>query len=315
MPPEEVDEVEDQAREVAKHPRLQEFLFSVKRFLSNPLSIIGLIIILGFATVAILAPVLAPPEDPANPYKIPHEGWTVEPQLPSEENIFGTTEQQYDVYYGIIWGTRSAFRIGFFVVLANLVMGVVLGSIAGYFGGLVDEIIMRITDMFYSIPFLVMAMALVVAIGRGLNSIIITLIVLQWTTYVRVLRGEILTVRENDYVQAARASGASHLRIITTHILPNSIYSVLIVASMNIGVTVLAAATLSFLGLGAEIGYADWGQMANTARNWIVGPPGNRLAYWHVVIIPGAAISLFVLGWNLLGDAARDVFDPKQRRK
>lgn len=315
MPPEEVDEVEDQAREVAKHPRLQEFLFSLKRFLSNPLSIIGLIIILGFATVAILAPVLAPPEDPANPYKIPHDGWTVEPQLPSEENIFGTTEQQYDVYYGIIWGTRSAFRIGFFVVLANLVMGVVLGSIAGYFGGLVDEIIMRITDMFYSIPFLVMAMALVVAIGRGLNSIIITLIVLQWTTYVRVLRGEILTVRENDYVQAARASGASHLRIITTHILPNSIYSVLIVASMNIGVTVLAAATLSFLGLGAEIGYADWGQMANTARNWIVGPPGNRLAYWHVVIIPGAAISLFVLGWNLLGDAARDVFDPKQRRK
>ena len=315
MPPEEVDEVEDQAREVAKHPRLQEFLFSLKRFLSNPLSIIGLIIILGFATVAILAPVLAPPEDPANPYKIPHDGWTVEPQLPSEENIFGTTEQQYDVYYGIIWGTRSAFRIGFFVVLANLVMGVVLGSIAGYFGGLFDEIIMRITDMFYSIPFLVMAMALVVAIGRGLNSIIITLIVLQWTTYVRVLRGEILTVRENDYVQAARASGASHLRIITTHILPNSIYSVLIVASMNIGVTVLAAATLSFLGLGAEIGYADWGQMANTARNWIVGPPGNRLAYWHVVIIPGAAISLFVLGWNLLGDAARDVFDPKQRRK
>jgi len=315
MPPEEVDEVEDRAREVAKHPRLQEFLFSLKRFLSNPLSIIGLIIILGFATVAILAPVLAPPEDPSDPYKIPHEGWTVEPQLPSEENIFGTTEQQYDVYYGIIWGTRSAFRIGFFVVLANLVMGVVLGSIAGYFGGLVDEIIMRITDMFYSIPFLVMAMALVVAIGRGLNSIIITLIVLQWTTYVRVLRGEILTVRENDYVQAARASGASHLRIITTHILPNSIYSVLIVASMNIGVTVLAAATLSFLGLGAEIGYADWGQMANTARNWIVGPPGNRLAYWHVVIIPGAAISLFVLGWNLLGDAARDVFDPKQRRK
>jgi peptide/nickel transport system permease protein len=194
-------------------------------------------------------------------------------------------------------------------------MGIVLGSIAGYFGGLIDEIIMRITDMFYSIPFLVMAMALVVAIGRGLNSIIITLIVLQWTTYVRVLRGEILTVRENDYVQAARASGASHLRIITTHILPNSIYSVLIVASMNIGVTVLAAATLSFLALGAEIGYADWGQMANTARNWIVGPPGNRLAYWHVVMIPGAAISLFVLGWNLLGDAARDVFDPKQRRK
>ncbi|MFO8064712.1 MAG: ABC transporter permease [Spirochaetota bacterium] len=294
---------------------MQEFLFSTKRFLSNPLSIIGLVIILAFAGVAIMAPVLAPPENPEKPYQIPHVGWNVEPQPPSEENILGTMEQQYDVYYGLIWGTRSAFRIGFFVVLANLVLGVFLGSIAGYFGGMIDEVIMRITDMFYAIPFLVMAMALVVAIGRGLNSIIITLIVIQWTTYVRVLRGEILSVRENDYVQASRASGASHLRIITTHILPNSIYSVLIVASMNIGVTVLAAATLSFLGLGAEIGYADWGQMANTARNWIVGPPGNRLAYWHVVIIPGAAISLFVLGWNLLGDAARDVFDPKMRRK
>ena len=309
------DLTDDAGFEVAAHPRVQEFIFSTRRFLSNPLSIIGLIIILGFALVAIFAPVLAPPENPDNPYRIPHDGWAVEPQAPSEENILGTMEQQYDVYYGLIWGTRSAFRIGFFVVLANLAMGLVLGSIAGYFGGLIDEVIMRITDMFYSIPFLVMAMALVVAIGRGLNSIIITLIVIQWTTYVRVLRGEILTVRENDYVQAARASGASHLRIITTHILPNSIYSVLIVASMNIGVTVLAAATLSFLGLGAEIGYADWGQMANTARNWIVGPPGNRLAYWHVVMIPGAAISLFVLGWNLLGDAARDVFDPKMRRK
>jgi peptide/nickel transport system permease protein len=315
LPPEERDRVEDASREVAKHPRLQEFVFSAKRFISNPLSIIGLIIILAFAIIAVMAPVLAPPEDPRDPYKIPHAGWNVEPQPPSEEHIFGTMEQQYDVYYGIVWGTRSAFRIGFFVVLANLVTGVVLGSIAGYFGGLVDEIIMRITDMFYSIPFLVMAMALVVAIGRGLNSIIITLIILQWTTYVRVLRGEILTVRENDYVQAARASGASHLRIITTHILPNSIYSVLIVASMNIGITVLAAATLSFLGLGSDIGYADWGQMAATARNWIVGPPDNRLAYWHIVMIPGAAISLFVLGWNLLGDAARDVFDPKQRRK
>ncbi len=313
--PDHEDTAEGAGRDFAAHPRMQEFLFSTKRFLSNPLSIIGLVIILAFAGVAIMAPVLAPPENPEKPYQIPHVGWNVEPQPPSEENILGTMEQQYDVYYGLIWGTRSAFRIGFFVVLANLVLGVFLGSIAGYFGGMIDEVIMRITDMFYAIPFLVMAMALVVAIGRGLNSIIITLIVIQWTTYVRVLRGEILSVRENDYVQASRASGASHLRIITTHILPNSIYSVLIVASMNIGVTVLAAATLSFLGLGAEIGYADWGQMANTARNWIVGPPGNRLAYWHVVIIPGAAISLFVLGWNLLGDAARDVFDPKMRRK
>jgi peptide/nickel transport system permease protein len=114
---------------------------------------------------------------------------------------------------------------------------------------------------------------------------------------------------------AARASGASHFKIILKHILPNSIFSILIVASMNIGTVVLTAAALSFLGLGSPTGYADWGQMVSTCRNWIVGPADNRLAYWYVVFIPGFVIALFVLGWNLLGDAARDVFDPRMRRQ
>ena len=226
-----------------------------------------------------------------------------------------TLPQQYDILYGIIWGTRSAFRIGFLVVLANMLIGIILGAIAGYFGGVIDEIIMRITDMFYAIPYLVMAMALVIAIGRGLKSIIIVLTILGWPTYTRILRSEILVVREKDFIQAARASGASHLRIIFQHVLTNTIYSVLIVASMNIGITVLYAAALSFLGLGADTGYADWGQMVSTCRNYIVGPADNRLAYWYVVFTPGFVLALFVLGWNLLGDAARDVFDPKLRRR
>ena len=116
-------------------------------------------------------------------------------------------------------------------------------------------------------------------------------------------------------IHASRASGSSHLRILLTHILPNSVFSVVIVASMRIGTTVLTAAALSFLGLGADSGYADWGQMVSTCRNWIVGPADNRLAYWYVVFIPGFVIALFVLGWNLLGDAIRDVFDPKMRRR
>ena len=300
---------------LSEHPRLREFIFSLKRFLSNPLTIIGLVIIVGFALVAIFAPVLAPPENPAKPFQMPHEGWSTAPSPPSPENPFGTLEQQYDIYYGIVWGTRSAFRIGIFVVAINLLTGLILGSLAGYFGGILDEIIMRVADIFFSIPYLVMAIALVVAIGRGLDSIIITLIILLWPQYTRVVRSEILSIRENDYVMAAKASGANHLQIMLKHILPNSIYSVLIVASMQIGVTVLAAAALSFLGLGAEVGYADWGQMVSTARNWIIGSAGARLQYWFVVFIPGAAIALFVLGWNLLGDAARDVFDPRMRRK
>jgi len=297
------------------HPLVQEFTFSLKRFFKNPLTIIGTTIIVIFALIAIFAPVIAPPENPHDPYQIPHDGWQTAPSPPSDEHPLGTMEQQYDILYGIIWGTRSAFKIGFFIVIANLVIGIVLGSLAGYFGGWIDEVIMRITDMFYALPFLVVAMALVVAIGRGVQSIIIVMIILGWPTYTRMIRSEILTIRDKDYILAAKASGAKSLRIITTHILPNAVYSVLIVASMSIGTTVLTAAALSFLGLGAESGYADWGQMVSMCRDWIVGPPGDRLAYWYVVFTPGFVIAMFVLGWNLLGDAARDVFDPKMRRK
>lgn len=301
-------------KEITVHPRLQEFLFSAKRFLKNPLTIIGLVIIIFFGLVAVFAPVIAPPQG-ADPYRIPHTGWKMAPSPPSEQHPFGTLEQQYDIFYGIVWGTRLAFKIGVLVVFANLLIGILLGAAAGYYGGITDEIIMRITDMFYAIPFLVAAMALVVAIGRGLKAVVVVLIILGWPTYTRVIRGEILVLREKDYILAARASGSSNLRIILKHILPNSIYSVLIIASMNVGTIVLTAAALSFLGLGSETGYADWGQMVAMCRNWIVGPADNRLAYWYVVIIPGLAIALFVLGWNLLGDAARDVFDPKMRRQ
>ena len=227
----------------------------------------------------------------------------------------GTLPSQYDILYGVIWGTRNAFRIGLAVVAANLVMGLVLGAIAGYFGGLIDEIIMRVGDIFYAIPTLVMAMALVIALGRGLQSIVLVLIILNWPTYTRMIRAEILVVRNMDYIQAARASGSSHLRILFRHVLPNSIFSAIIVGSMNVGMTILTAAALSFLGLGSDAGYADWGAMVATCRNFIVGPPENRLAYWYLVFIPGFTIALFVLGWNLLGDAVRDVFDPRMRRR
>jgi peptide/nickel transport system permease protein len=303
------------AQPAERHPRLREFAFSLRRLYRNPLTVIGTVIIVLFAFLAILAPVLAPPPVPYNPYQMPHNGWKVAPSPPSVQNPLGTLPQQYDILYGVIWGTRNAFRIGFAVVAANVVMGLLLGALAGYFGGVVDEIVMRVTDVFYAIPYLVMAMALVVAIGRGLGSIVLVMIVLGWPTYARVIRSEILVVRNMDYIQAARASGVPALQILFRHVLPNSIFSVIIIASMRIGTTVLTAAALSFLGLGAESGYADWGQMVSTCRNWIVGPAGDRLAYWYVVFIPGFVIALFVLGWNLLGDAIRDVFDPRMRRR
>lgn len=298
-----------------RHPGWRELGFSLKRLFKNPLTIIGLTIILFFVFLAVAAPYLAPPPRPHDPYLMPHDGWSMDPSPPSAAHPLGTLPSQYDILYGVIWGTRNAFRIGLAVVAANLAIGLVLGAVAGYFGGLVDEIIMRIADVFYAIPLLVMAMALVIALGRGLQSIVLVLIVLNWPTYTRMIRSEILIVRNMDYIQAARASGSSHLRILFHHVLPNSIFSAIIVGSMNVGMTILVAAALSFLGLGSDTGYADWGAMVSTCRNFIVGPPENRLQYWYLVFIPGFTIALFVLGWNLLGDAVRDVFDPRMRRR
>lgn len=284
-------------------------LYQLRR---NPLSIIGIIIILIFVVIAILAPVIAPPPEGAvDPYQIPRYGYSPTPKPPNSEHPFGLTEGQYDIFYGLIWGTRSAFKVGLIVIGSVMAIGVVLGSLAGYFGGIVDEIIMRIADIFLAFPALILAMAITVALGPSLNSVILALIIVSWPIYTRLIRGDILSVREEDYVESARGMGASHWRIITKHILPNSIYSTLVMASLDIGAVVLSAAALSFLGLGAPEGYADWGQMIQFARNWIVGPPNNPLAYWYTVTIPGLFILFFVLGWNLLGDAFRDILDPK----
>jgi peptide/nickel transport system permease protein len=143
----------------------------------------------------------------------------------------------------------------------------------------------------------------------------IALVIVWWPSYARLVRGDILQLREEDYIQASRGLGASSARIIIRHVLPNAIYPTLIMASLDIGAVVLSAAALSFLGLGAPEGYADWGQMTQFAHNWIVGPPSEPLKYWFAVFIPGAFILFFVLGWNLLGDAFRDVFDPRLARR
>jgi peptide/nickel transport system permease protein len=290
---------------------------TVGQLVRNPLSLFGIIIIFIFIIIAIFAPLIAPtPERYVDrPYMIPRDGYRAAPEPPSEEHIFGTTMGQYDIFYGVIWGTRSAFRVGLTVIGVVLLIGVVLGSLAGYFGGLIDEIIMRITDIFLAFPALILAMAIVAALGPSLKTVIIALAVVSWPSYARLIRGDILQVREEDYIEASRGLGASSGRVILRHALPNAIYPTLIMASLDIGAIVLSAAALSFLGLGAPEGYADWGQLTSFARNWIVGPPGDPLKYWYAVTIPGLFILFFVLGWNLLGDAFRDIFDPRLARR
>ncbi|MBI4655217.1 MAG: ABC transporter permease [Elusimicrobia bacterium] len=283
-----------------------------KRFRKNKTSIFGIGIILFFALVAILAPFISKPVS-NNPYQIPQHGYSLEPRPPDSSLIFGTTEQQYDLFYGIVWGARTAFKIGAMVVAASLIAGIILGGIAGFYGGWVDEIIMRFTDIVFAFPGIVLAVVIAAMLGPGIEKAAVAIAAVSWPSYARLLRGDVLTVKRLDFVLASKSFGAGDFWIFRKHILPNSIFPVIIVASLDIGSIVLTAAALSFLGLGSPAGYADWGQLIAMSRNWILGSGGNPFAYWHTLFIPGAAIFLFVLGWNLTGDAFRDVLDPRQQ--
>ncbi|MEJ2598340.1 MAG: ABC transporter permease [Anaerolineales bacterium] len=283
----------------------------------NPVSIIGMLLVIFFIVIAALAPVLAPPPIPSQPFHIPRDGFSAEPKPPGPGEPLGTTQGQYDLYYGIIWGTRTAFEIGLIVTGVTVFIGGTLGSVSAYAGGWVDEVIQRVVEIFLAFPFLLAALTLATILGariqNGLVTGMIALIAFGWPGYARLIRGDVLSVKERDYVLAARASGIPGWRILFRHIIPNAMYSLLVVGSLDIGTYVLTFAALSFLGLGAGEGYADWGQLLSYARNWI--PTLNT--HWWIVVYPGLALLLFVLAFNLIGDAFRDALDPQmvnQRR-
>lgn len=285
-----------------------------RRLRKKPLSLVGLGLVSFFFLVALAAPLLAPvPEGSRDAYLIPQDGYSPDPRPPSDEHPFGTTEQQYDLYYGIIWGSRSAFKVGVMVVATALTIGILMGGLSGFYGKWVDEALMRFTDVVLAFPSIVLAVVIVAVLGPSLRNVMVAIALVHWPSYARLLRGDILSVKERDFVTAARALGASDFRILFRHVIPNAIYPVLVLASLDIGSVVITAAALSFLGLGAPIGYADWGQLISLSRNWILGTSGSPFEFWHTVFIPGGAIFFFVLGWNLLGDAFRDILDPRQK--
>lgn len=278
----------------------------------NPVSLFGVVILLAFVLIAVFAPVLAPPQSfQLSPYDTPRAGFLATPQPPSHEAAFGTTQGQYDIFYGVVWGTRTAFKIGLGVVAISVLIGTIVGAVAAYYRGLAEEILMRIVDVFMAVPFLIAAMVLTALLGKGIVPITIALTTFGWMSYARIVRSEILRIREMDYIYAARSYGASDLRLIVLHILPNAMFPVLVLATMATGSMVLSASALSFLGVGTEEGYADWGQFIAYSRNWIVGQPGNPFQFWYTLAFPGAAVFLFVLSWNLVGDALRDMLDPR----
>ncbi|MBI4425439.1 MAG: ABC transporter permease [Elusimicrobia bacterium] len=285
-----------------------------KKLRRRPMSLLGFGLIGSFLGVALLAPLIAPPAPNArDAYLIPQDGYSPDPVRPSREHWFGTTEQQYDLFYGMVWGTRTAFKVALSVVLTSLIVGIIIGGIAGFYGTWIDELLMRLTDVVLAFPDIVLAVVIVAVLGPGLFKVMIAVTLVSWPSYARLLRGDVLSIKEREFVLAARALGASDARILARHILPNCIYPLLVVASLSMGRIVITAAALSFLGLGAPAGYADWGQLISLSRNWILGSSGNPFEFWHTVFIPGSAIFLFVLGWNLLGDAFRDILDPRQK--
>ncbi len=286
-----------------------------KKLVKNPTAMLGIFLLIFFIIVALLAPILAPSEPGKDPFKMlpakTAEGkmiWSSNPIAPDHAHPFGVIGK-YDVWYGVVWGTRSAFKIGLIVSIISSIIGIIVGSISAYFGGWIDEILMRITDMFMAIPFLVAAMIMTTILGKGLDKVTIALIIFGWMQVARLIRGNILQAKEEQYVLAAKALGIRNFWIIVKHLLPNTIFPVIVQISMRMGSLVITAASLSFLGVGAEIGYADWGTLLNYARNYMMQLDKS----WFAVVYPGIAMVLFVLAWNLVGDALRDIFDPKMR--
>jgi peptide/nickel transport system permease protein len=297
--------------------KIKDLRFMAHLFRKSLLSMIGLILILILIIVALFAPFIAS-QHPSYVRVSTDQGTTVTEERwdiffsekllpPSTEHFFGTDDYGRDIFSMVVYGAQTSFRICIIVVAISTLIGMILGGIAGYYGGIIDETLMRITDVFLAIPYLILAMAVTAALGRSIDHIMEALIIVWWPTYARLIRGQILAVRELQFVEAARSVGASNSRILIRHIFPNSFAPLLVEITLDLGAVLLTAAGLSFLGLGASPGTAEWGLMISSGRI-------HMFHAWWYVTFPGLAILLVVLGFNLLGDGLRDVTDPKLRR-
>ena len=288
-----------------------------RRFKNNRTALFGSVVIVFMMFLAIFArPIALPDQLPVlagqvvQPFALapyaPHlHDYGVTSQPPSAEFLFGTDWAGRDIFSRVLYGGRWSLSIGFIAVGLAVFIGVPLGAIAGYYGGWVDETIMRLVDILYAFPFLVLAIAVVAIIGRGYWNMILALVIVGWLPYARIIRGEILSVKENEYVTAAEALGARDRSIIFRHIVPNAMAPVIVQATLSVGTIVIAAAALGFLGLGLEPRSAEWGSMLSRGRDTLMR------GQWWVTVFPGIAIFVFVMAINMVGDGVRDAFDPQ----
>lgn len=277
---------------------------AIRKFRQNPLSLTGLIIIAVIVLIALIGPFFVPyPKDATGAVHVRDKLLA-----PSLDHLFGTDAVGRDVFTRVIVGARVSLLAGLVVILMAVSIGTVLGAIAGFRGGWVGELIMRITDVFLTIPELILAMAVAAALGPGLFNVMLAVSLAWWPGYCRLTRASIISLKESQFSEAAQSLGASSSRVLFRHLLPNALPTILVKASMDIGFAVLTTAALGFIGLGTQPPTPDWGQMVSDGRRYM------RDAWWYSTF-PGVAILLTVVGFNLLGDGLRDVLDPRSRKK
>jgi peptide/nickel transport system permease protein len=277
---------------------------ALRQFRQSPLSMVGLAIILVLLAIAIIGPFFVPyPEDASGALNIKEK---LDP--PTWQHLFGTDQVGRDIFTRVIVGARVSLIAGLVVIALAFTVGTLLGSVAGFFGGRVSEAIMRVTDIFLTIPDLILAMAFAAALGPGLLNVMVAVSLVWWPGYCRLARANVVALRDSQFAEAAQSIGASRSRVLLTHILPNAFPTILVKASMDIGFAVLTTAALGFIGLGTQPPTPDWGVMIADGRKYL------REAWWFSTF-PGIAILLTVLAFNLLGDGLRDVMDPRARRR
>lgn len=273
------------------------YVESFGRLKENRVAMLGLVIIAVFILLALFAPAIAP----YDPYQ---QQWEAKLEDPSIQHLAGTDELGRDILSRLIFGARISLSIGFLIETLAILIGVTLGCIAGYYGGIWDSIIMRMTDIIFAFPSLIFAIAIMFALGPGLINVFFALGLISWAGTARLIRGQVLHIKELEYIESCRAIGEKDFQIIVRHIIPNCLPTIIVIITLGIPDAIMSEASLSFLGLGAQPPMASWGSMIYSARTYIMQAPTYS-------VFPGICIMLIVLSFNILGDGLRDALDPR----
>ena len=290
-----ISSISSSTHEFESPSRGQQARYHLRR---NPLVLIGLIIVVLWVATAFLAPEVAPVE----PLK---QDLAYRLQVPNALFFMGSDELGRDIFSRVLWGARITMPAGLAVIIMGSTLGILIGAIAGYAGGLIDEVLMRLTELFMAFPFIILAMAVTAALGPDIRNAVLALAVVWWPRYARIIRGLVLEVKAQEYVEAAQSAGAGGMYVLFRTILPNCIAPAVILATLDIGTAILSFAALSFIGLGPEPSSPEWGRMVSIGINYF--------DHWWMWLFPGLAIASLVMAFNFIGDGLRDILDPRLR--